>query len=296
MKKFKNIYLLFLLAGIVAGFIICKISSTFLLQDVDEPPPEGEVRTCTGEFISKRVTEQEYKDLGFEPTDCDNPREIEIKEKVSIPIYYVLAGDQWTEDQVREKMDEAVTWFDQYCIRLSIYPVTLKTNETAFISQKLDKANTEGTNQYRKAINDIYEKLWMFRMGKPQKFLLIMFVNPYNEVVFDRIRDIKIAGNLQDIPIILIPSIPERNSTHIVTHELIHGLGKLWNSTKGNLVTTRAFKDSFGKRATWLEGGCSNDMGNSGRIDQSTPLNKTIDEKMDFASYVQYTKISKSVY
>lgn len=277
----------------------------------DGPPPDGEEeedddvaeppKTCDTEFVSDRRSRDWYRNNGFgEKLKCPETRTKTIPGTKSLPIYCAIAGAQWTEAEVREKFEKARVWFSRYCISLRIKEVPLQQDESGQFSTALARTNAQGQAQYESQVRKIYEHLWNNRMGRPRGFLLLLFVDPFNKVAYDRV-EVDTSGNFADIPVILITSA-DKASSHIVTHELVHGLGK--GIIRGSPPRSIRWVDAPNTSApesvangnnTWLEGGCREEMGNAVRRSSSVPLMKSDTAPMDWASYIQYLKLSKSI-
>lgn len=206
------------------------MSQLYFFQD--GPPPNGEEeeddvveppKTCDAEFVSDRRNRDWYRNNGFgEKLPCSETRKITIRGTKSIPIYWAVAGGQWTEAEVREKLDKARTWFARYCISLPIKEVPLPPDETGRLSTILAMADAESRAKYDATVRKAYHDLWNKRMKRPKLFLLLFFVDPFKEVVYNK-RPVDVSGNFADIPVILITRA-DKTSAHIVTHELIHGV------------------------------------------------------------------------
>ena len=117
------------------------------------------------------------------------------------------------------------------------------------------------------------------------KDLLILFVDDFQEVVYEpqgtggRVNSV--SGNFSDIPVILITA-HDQNAGNIVTHELIHGLGKPIHNLRSH-----AFDNSSATvDNTWSEGPCQTDMGNPKRQGgPKGPFSNPSTDLMDWASY-----------
>jgi len=131
------------------------------------------------------------------------------------------------------------------------------------------------------AISTTSEELWE-AISKPDKYLLVMFVDAFDEVTCDQ-RPVRVAGNFTRIPVILVPDPPDSRSTNIITHELIHGFGKVLRETR-----SRPYRNGENRKNTWDEGACTNEMGNAGRADYDAPLTKPNNAPLDWGSYWQF--------
>lgn len=265
-------------------------------EDDEEATPEETRRTCDAEFVSGRRDRNWYRNNGFgEKLACPQTRTIAVRERQSIRIYWAIAGDQWTEDEAREKIDVAQRWFSRYCISLRVEPVTLQAGESARFTTALATADSQGRADYRNAIGSVYRHLWENRMSRRSRFLLILFVNPFREVVYDT-AVVNVSGNFSDIPVILVTSA-DKTSPHIVTHELIHGLGKgTVRGESGEPPTAIPWVgESPDRDNTWHEGGCDIEMGNASRTNPSEPMNKSDTSPMDWASYFQFLRIARTI-
>lgn len=252
------------------------------------PPPVG--KTCDADFVSDRRNRKWYparkvdKKISFgQKLACPNAKTLTVNEKISVPIYYANASNAWNAGQIQGKVNEAVNWFNKYCITLSIYDVKLKAAESAQLAGQLAKVRNQ---KYHDEVVKIFNGMRR-RLGNPQKFFLVLFVDPY--VIRDKLQGVVLTGpisvamNFWRKPVILIPSNPEINSTNILTHELIHALGKPF----GGGASTVGYRNP-NKNNTWGEGGCANDMGNSGRGNALVPLRLPNTHLMDWASYWQF--------
>ena len=257
----------------------------------DAPPPiifgeviEGE--TCREEFFTSRQLQKWYRSHSWTGplASCSNARPKNLQESVSIPIYYVVLSNNWTNDLASSKMEEAKSWFEKYCVKLQTIPVIIPGRTKRRLIRELARKN-QGWKKYTPEVGKTYKHLWDNYMQKPKRFLLILFVDRFTSVKYNG-RVNRVAGNFSKVPVILIPHDPDIQSTHIVTHELIHGLGKKFKG--GNPVKTDPFVTS--QKNTWDEGACQNEMGNSNRANVAAPLRKTDDDLIDYASYWEMAK------
>lgn len=209
-------------------------------DDVEEPP-----KTCDAEFVSERRNRDWYRNNGFgEKLRCPQTRKIMIPGTKSIPIYWAIAGTQWTDAEVREKLEKAQAWFLRYCISLRIKQVPLQQDASSRFSVDLARANTEGEAKYTAKVREIYKQLWENGMKRRRRFLLLLFVDSFNKVAFDTAK-VDTSGNFAKIPVILITSA-DKTSAHIVTHELVHGLGK--GAIRGSPPTSVPWVDAPGTK------------------------------------------------
>ena len=246
---------------------------------------------CEAPFVTNRQENDWYEEKGFSPlAPCNDPKKRRLGNSISIPIYYVVLSNNWPN--AREKMEEARTWFARYCVNLQIFPVSIKNRIKQNLIRELARKNSHPNNIrrgrfkiYTREIEKTYSYIWTRHLGQPRKFLLIIFVDHFNGVRYTTRGPSRVAGNFAKWPIILIPDDPDVASTNIVSHELIHGLGKKF------LGGTPAKTSPYGDRKNcWDEGNCTTEMGNSSRGDNRVPLQKSNDSPMDFASIWEMKK------
>lgn len=297
-KERKNTWpvrlLIGLLAVLVAGGILSRFPDIFF-SPRGGIPTEGEPKTCNITFVTLRQVPKWYRKNGFgEPTNCRTPKESKtaIVEGVSVPVYWVIISERdtsttpnqgWSRTLASQKMREAVDYFARYCITVPTYEVPLKSTEKRALRTKLRTANAQGHKKYRAEVEKTSKKLWT-RMGKPGKYLLVMFVDKFNAVQYWQRID-RVAGNFDKIPVILVPDPPDSGSNNIISHELVHGFGKVLNGK-----STRPFADGINRKNTWDEGGCGIEMGNAQRNAPTAPMNKLDTAPLDWGSYWQFQK------
>lgn len=242
-------------------------------EEIDDDNPG-----CVAPFVTSRQERDWYVRRGFSPiATCDEPKNKRLGNSVSIPIYYVAISNNWPN--AREKMEEARTWFARYCINLQIHPVIIKNRIKRNMIAKLAIANNHSGQRYTRRVGKTYGYIWKRHLGGPKKFLLVLFVDHFASVRYSRRGPAKVAANFDNWPVILIPDNPDVGSTNIVTHELIHGLGKKFRG--GSPALTNPYGD---RKNCWDEGHCEDEMGNSQRGDNREILEKANDSPMDFAS------------
>ncbi|PTQ87269.1 hypothetical protein [Nitrosomonas ureae] len=276
----------------------------------------GAPAACRPEFVAQRWNPGQYQVNQFFPSSAEcgrNQPPNNLKRRESIPIFWLnlstrrnnAAGNAigWSDDIARNKMQEATDWFATYCIDLNVKKVAVIANRldgmraamTAAIEGQPFQGNAVTVESVADSLNhQLYEQ----ELRKPRKYLLILFTDAFQNVRFgdpdSRVN--RVAGNFESIPVILIPDPPDSGSTNIITHELIHGLGKVlvgqhsfaYLQDLPQLGNSTAEQISMNRKATWDEGGCSFDMGNAGRSDQDSPMRKPDTDKMDWASFWQF--------
>ncbi len=300
--------LLALLLGFVLGFLLRGLLSPklkdggVLKQDAGSDDDEGKAPdeqgrpTCESRFLFHRQSDEFYRRTTRRRINsvrtCDDPERLEVPERVSIPIYWAVVGTQWTEAVAREKMVEAATWFERYCIFLTRNPINLRPHEAAALQATIRAADTGDPDDLAAEAARVYETLWR-RVGRPRDLLMILFLDSFRAVRYgDRVD--RVAGNFESFPLILIPGDPDTRSRHIVTHELIHGLGKQ-RTNSATPPSTRVPGSGEDRINTWDEASCTSDMGNAERSDPSSPLVKGNDDLLDWASYYQFVERAETV-
>ena len=271
---------------------------------------------CRPEFVAQRWNPGQYQANQFFPSteECGrNQPPNNLKQRESIPIFWLnlstrrnnAAGNAigWSDDIARNKMQEATDWFATYCIDLTVKKVAMIANRLnsmrAAMTAAIEGQPFQGNAVTVESVSDsLNHQLYEQELRKPRKYLLVLFTDAFQNVRFggpdSRIN--RVAGNFEGIPVILVPDPPDSGSTHIITHELIHGLGKVlagqhsfaYLQDSPRLGNPTAEQISMSRKATWDEGGCSFDMGNAGRSDQDSPMNKPNTDKMDWASFWQF--------
>lgn len=276
----------------------------------------GAPAACRPEFVAQRWNPDQYQANQFFPSteECGrNQPPDNLKQRESVPIFWLnlstrrndAAGNAigWGDDIARDKMQEAIGWFAAYCIDLDVKKVAVAANRLdkmrAAMTAAIEGRPFQGDAVTVESVSDsLNHQLYERELRKPRKYLLILFTDAFQNVRFggpdSRIN--RVAGNFEGIPVILVPDPPDSASTNIVTHELIHGFGKVLAGQHsfaylqdlpqlGNPTPERI---SMNRKATWDEGGCSFDMGNAGRSDQDSPMRKPDTDKMDWASFWQF--------
>lgn len=268
------------------------------LEKKDKRRPPEKTPGCDGRFLANRQNTLFYrsKTNGAIPRKlpCTQTATYRVPHRISIPIYWARLGHpQWTAPQAQAKLDEASRWFARYCIQLTLYPIPLRPQDGQQFGQRLQRADAQGPNDHANEARKVYKDLWA-RIGRPRDLQMILFVDTFRAVKYDGQRVNRVAGNFVDVPVILIPADPDRNSTHIVTHELIHGLGKL-RSTSSTPPKTRVPGSGADRINTWDEGGCGEDMGNARRANPAAAMSKSDDDLLDYASYHQFLVRAKTI-
>jgi len=266
------------------------------------PPPEegepaGEIRMCQGNFLAHRQDDRFYNARSNRQIPrkraCADPIVLPVPERISIPIYWARVGGQWSDPKsIPRKLQETSSWFERYCIRLNFQEIPLRAVEAQTIARSLSQADAVSPDKHREEVGGIYPQLWR-RAGRPRDLLLILFVDSFRNVRYGERVD-RVAGNFDKMPVILIPGDPDARSSHIVTHELIHGLGKL-RSDDSTPPGTRVPGSGEDRINTWDEGGCTTDMGNAGRSEPAAPLIKPDDHLLDWASYYQFLNRANTI-
>jgi len=301
--------LLALLLGFVIGFLLRGLISPKLKgwgdvlkqdtgsdNDAGKAPDEQRRPTCEPRFLFHRQSDRFYRRTTQQRINsvraCDDPASLEVPQRVSIPIYWAVVGTQWTEATAGEKVVEAATWFERYCVFLTRNLINLRPHEAAALQTTIRTADTGDPDVFAREAREVYEALWG-RIGRPRDLLVILFLDSFQAVRYgDRVD--RVAGNFESFPLILIPGDPDIRSRHIVTHELIHGLGK--QRTDSAMPPSTQVPGSGEDRInTWDEAGCTSDMGNAERTDPSSPLIKGDDDMLDWASYYQFVERAGTV-
>jgi hypothetical protein len=247
----------------------------------------AEAPTCERDFVGQRQKGVWYGSHDFvDQVACKSPKKKTIHETVSLPVYYVDIGANWTAAQASTKMDEAKTWFKQYCITLQVHDVPLRAQEKQVLAKILSDGDT-GKAEYRKAVGDVYLRLWTLRMGRPRDFVLILFVDNFGAVDYGDARVNNVTGNFDTIPLVLVTA-HDQAATNIVTHELVHAFGKELGKSTSNppnsLLSCSGERDN-----TWSEAPCDNDMGNPKRPGgPAGPFNNPNGDIIDWASYYDF--------
>ncbi len=276
------------------SFATCTFCSGEEPKKRDDPKKEETKGQCKAPFVSNRmVPEQWYRDNGFgDPVKCEEPKTKDLKRGTSIPLYWVIAGKTWKDDEVKEKLDAAKDWFDIYCIKLDFREIPIKANERKNLIALVNKHNGEKGEAFANDAREALLTLWTANLKKPKpKFLMILFVDEFTEVKYSN-AVVNVSGNFEDIPLILITHA-DSGSKHIVTHELVHGLGKALGSQDGKPHSERS---KTSDNNTWNEGGCTKEMGNAARTTPTVPMTKSDKAPMDWASYWEYAKGAQTIH
>lgn len=281
--------------------------------DEDGAPVAG---GCRPDFVAQRWRPEQYRANGFTPSaeQCGrNKPPADLKQRESIPIHWLSLSTRrqdpngesigWSDDIAGAKMREAIAWFAGNCIELDVKKVDPAANRLNAMRGAMDAA-IGGRPYQGEAVTvagvaeSINNQLYERELRKPRKYLLMLFTDAFQNVRFggpdSRVN--RVAGNFEAFPVILVPDPPDARSTNIITHELIHGLGKVligrhsfaYLQALPQLGNPSAERISLNRQATWDEGGCAFDMGNAGRTDQDTPLAKPNSDLMDWASFWQF--------
>jgi len=270
-------------------------------DDGDTPVPGEEPgkNGCVGEFIDVRSGGRRR---------CDDIVRLRLKRTRSIPIVWAIVGTAWTRGDVLARMGEAGRWFRKYCIELdireldidqkleAITPDDKKKQATNSLSQAraaLERTRRQKGSPYLEAVVALYREIWRYFFKRQRSmFLLVLFVDPYEEMQGDsagKRPDAKVSTNLTYSPVITITRT--QNIPHIVTHELVHGLGKVWSYEQGGttyngLPRTEPYGSDSERGITWEHGGgqqsCEEDMGNAVRIRETN--------RLDLAAYRMFVK------
>ncbi len=271
---------------------------------------------CRPEFVAQRWNPGQYQANQFVPSteECGrNQPPNDLKQRESVPIFWLNLSTRrndaegnaigWSDDIARDKMQQATRWFATYCIDLDIKKVTVAANRFNRMREAMVAAIEgrpfQGDTVTVEGVSDsLNHQLYERELRKPRKYLLVLFTDAFQNVRFgdpdSRVN--RVAGNFEGIPVILVPNPPDSASTNIVTHELIHGLGKVlagqhsfaYLQDSPQLGNPAPERISMSRKATWDEGGCAFDMGNAGRTDQDSPMQKPDSDKMDWASFWQF--------
>lgn len=280
---------------------------TIQIDEEGIPAAEG----CRPDFVAQRWRPEQYRANGFTPSteQCGrNKPPANLKQRESIPIYWLnlsalrqnASGDSvgWSDDIAGTKMREAIEWFAGNCIELDVKKVDPAANRLAMDAAIGGRPYQGEVVTVAGVAESVNNQLYERELRKPRKYLLVLFTDAFQNVRFggpdSRVN--RVAGNFEAIPVILVPDPPDARSTNIITHELIHGLGKVligrhsfaYLQAMPELGNPSAERISLNRQATWDEGGCAFDMGNAGRTDQDAPLAKPNSDLMDWASFWQF--------
>jgi hypothetical protein len=273
---------------------------------------------CRPDFVAQRWRPDQYQARGFTQSTerCGlNKPPADLKPRESIPIHWLNLSTRranatgamigWSDAMAETRIQEAIDWFENYCIELNVNKVNVRANRLAnmraAMTAGIQGRPFQGENVTVETVSDsVNALLYREELRRPRKYLLILFTDAYQNVRFgdpdSRIN--RTAGNFESIPVILVPDPPDSASTHIITHELIHGLGKVLVRQSSfpflrnipELENPGPEAVSLNRQATWDEGGCPFDMGNAERTDQDVPLAKPNSDKMDWASFWQFDR------
>lgn len=273
---------------------------------------------CRPDFVAQRWRPDQYQARGFTLSTerCGlNKPPANLKPRESIPIHWVNLSTRranavgamigWSDAIAETRLQEAIDWFEDYCIELDVNKVNVRANRLANMRAAMNAAIQgvpfQGENVTVETVADsLNTQLYRTELRRPKKYLLILFTDAYRSVRFgdQNSRVNRVAGNFESIPVILVPDPPDSASSHIITHELIHGLGKVLVGQSSfpflnnipELGNPGAEAVNLNRQATWDEGGCPFDMGNAERTDQDAPLTKPDSDKMDWASFWQFDR------
>jgi hypothetical protein len=286
--------------------IACLLGVPALSIPQDEPkggnpttPPEAP-KSCIGHFLSERRTEANwYPDHNFPQKLGCTQKDHEVVATKSIPIYWGIIANNWTTATAKAKVEAAKTWFNRYCVTLDdkFVDLTKSMKYNTFVKE-LNDANAAGRDDYAKVILKDYAAVWDYAGAPKGRFLMVLFVDAYDEVEFTTNRWSSVSANYAYYPLILITA-KDKAKEHILTHELTHGLGKQLKpsvaSSASTKVTAPAGSEPYydgvaNSKSAWDEAPCAEDMGNPG--DLSAAKN---DAPVDWASYWEYTKVAKTL-
>lgn len=211
------------------------------------------------------------------------------------PVFWDIIGNKWTADAAQVKITEAVEWFSKYCITVDARQIKMLK------PQKQVKKFQQSLPDFDKTLKR-FEKIRKKSVAPnaKQAAFAILFIDAIpapgvqyrgNSKDTDRGGRFTIAGNFGEIPLILIPHATDADSKNIVTHELIHALGKKFASTSKtiNPETYKTGKNSENYEANAGHGKCSgNDMGNSSRTRLRPVFNNADNRLLDYASYAYF--------
>jgi len=249
-------------------------------------------KKCSPEFVSDRRKDAWYPAHNFGPKQGCTGKQKEVPERVSIPVYWVIAGTDWKRADIEARLKEAKSWFDKYCIKVPMYEVVLTQANQKDLNDKLAAALSDRA-RFRDTVVTMFKSIWKRRMSEPEKSLLLMFVDKFAEIEFTpgSGRIDSVSGNLWDVPVILMRS-NDSEAAHIATHELIHGLGKRITKDRSNGFVG----DPEVQNNTWGDGACAIDMGTPkrGAGAQGAFANKETD-LLDWAGYYHMTVNEKNV-
>ena len=261
----------------------------------NEPRKEPEQETCSPEFLFNRRKSAFYNiETNGRVTAqraCDEPLAFPVPRTLSIPIYWAnlsTGADGWDKPSITGKIDEAKTFFERYCITLQIDEVPVSRRQVVDFDQRFRLNNPDRDTAARIA-RDTCEKL-RARKGGPDEVIFVLFVGNFGEIRYgDRVDDV--SGCFARFKCALIESVPDKQSTNILTHELIHALGQeqgaklAWSIPAGD-----------NKENTWNHGSCpANDMGNVPRGNPANPVTIENTRLLDYAAWVQFYKVAQTI-
>lgn len=242
------------------------------------PPKEA----CTSNFCYGVPKFPAYPKPGFKT--CDPPAEA-VKRKGCTTINYIYApGSVWERDgDARRELSRAQAWFAKYCIYLTFQhvPVTDQKFRAVFMKHYADfqarypkQVNTAGMQEfYQKFIIPLY------KLGGGGNQTVVMFFDRYVFYSNERVnsqgvftgRSVESSGTHLALNAIGIHK-GDKDDPYIVTHELIHALGK-----KGGNPGTYSWNH---------DSSCKNAMSLVARGSISDPLGLTGSHLLDLAEYV----------
>ncbi len=259
----------------------------------EKKTPERKEEGCDPQFLSQRRAASWYPAHDFGPqTKCSEPKKKRVPDTVSIPIYWLIVGEQWQRGDASARLDEAARWFTKYCITVPRYEVSVTPADLTAYRRLLTTNDTGGNGKaYAAAAIEVLDRAWTNRMRKPNEYLLILFVDDFQAVEYTTGRVNSVSGNFDTTPLILIPK-KDANSAHIVTHELIHGLGKEINNKRSVAFVGGDVDNTWGE-----DGNCAHgappaipDMGHPSRSAATGAFQNGDDDLLDWASYWEFKR------
>ena len=227
--------------------------------------------------------------------DCNANSEYEVGHTISVPIYWGIVGNQWTTAQAQQKIEEAKTYYANYCINLQFYEISFIAGEQKLIGDKFlaedaKKVDRKGEVPGIHYVGNVYGALWK-RVGSPRQLLMVLFTGDYKNMRFDghKSRITSVSANFSGWPLMLIPHL-DKDSNNILTHELTHALGKKIVNKKG-LPKTKL--DPKSKKLAWEENPCNKTaIANFPRTDPTKPYNLPgyPNRLLDFAEYWNFKR------
>ncbi len=258
----------------------------------EEKPPATK---CEPDFLFNRRNGAFYRrytnNLVAQQLPCAQSRKVPVPSRTSIPVLWANLAPgaaNWDAASVKKRLDEAKAFFARYCIGLDLKPIAFRPAEVAAFARSFrrDLANADRLAALMSKATLIMRR----RARNPKAFVALVFVGDFKRIRFDRRID-DVSGCFARFKCAVIQSVPDKRSTNIVTHELIHALGNIQGlGIKWAVPATPDIEN------TWNHGRClREDMGNVPRMNPRNPVNLASSRLLDFAAYAQFTALSKTV-